>query len=130
MTVTHAPGMTPSSAQPQTWPGRGAPTRGAATVFPVARLIRALGLGVVCSTLVGAPLSYLLVLLATALRAPVGNPGLIARATVVALVVVAAPLSVMLTHTPAGLRRRWLPVFLALELIVALLVGWFAGFIG
>ena len=80
--------------------------------------------------LVGAPISYLLVLLIASLRGPEVNLALGGRALLVTVVVAAAPLTVMFTHTPAGLRRRWTPVFLTLELGVALLVGWFAGFVG
>lgn len=128
MTMTHAHSLAPSSAPS---PRRSAGVRPMARpVFPLARLARALGLGVVCSALVGAPISYLLVLLITSLRGPEVNLALGGRALLVTAVVVAAPLTVMFTHTPAGLRRRWTPVFLTLELGVALLVGWFAGFVG
>lgn len=92
------------------------------------RLVQALGLGAVCAALVGAPISYLVLLTVTAARGPQADLGLALRAAAAALVVIATPLSVMMRLTPAGLRLRWLPVLVTFELVVALSVGGLAGF--
>ncbi len=78
--------------------------------------------------MVGAPISYLLLLTVVAARGPQPNPELALRAFLFALLVIATPLTVMLRLTPRGLRLRWLPVHLVIELTVALAVGALAGF--